>query len=90
MRDLGDVSLPPDDFSAMATLRKHDQDFPPTLEAWRAMISEATLEAHRRGQYPAPMQIDVRKFSDWCSLVQVLPCLDSLRAFVIIRRREIP
>lgn len=90
MRDLGDVSLPPEDFGAMAALCKLDQDFPPTMEAWRAMISEATLEAHRRGHYPAPLQIDVRRFSAWCSHVQVLPCLDSLRAFVIIRRREIP
>lgn len=89
MRDLGDVSLPPDDFGAMAALCKQDKDFPATIEAWRAMISEATLEAHHRGIYPAPMKIDVRKFADWCAHVQVLPCLDSLRAFVIIRRREI-
>lgn len=89
MRDLGDVTLPPEEFEALALLCRRDRDFPPTVAAWRALIAGATLEAHHRGNYPAPLVLDVDTFAAWCKRMQVLPCLDTLRAFAVLKRREV-
>lgn len=89
MRDLGDVSLPEQEFEALAKLCQRDRDFPSSFESWRTLIAGATLDAHRRGNYPAPLVIDTATFAAWCKRMQVLPCLDTLRAFAVLRRREI-
>jgi hypothetical protein len=88
MRDLSDVSLKPSDFDALAELCRQDRDFPTDFGGWQGLIAQATNDSHQRKLYPDPLLLDVREFADWCTRLKIVPCIDALRAFVIIKRRE--
>ena len=49
----------------------------------------ATSDSHMRKLYPEPLLLDVGGFAEWCVRLKIMPCLDALRAFVIIKRREV-
>ena len=89
MRDLSDLSLKPSDFPALAALCSQDRDFPADFAGWQVLMAQATSDSHLRKLYPDPLLLDVREFRDWCDRLKILPCLDALRAFVIIKRREV-
>ncbi len=90
MRDLSDISLKPSDFDAMAELCRQERDFPRNIAGWNDLMASATRDARSRNLYPSPLLLDVREFSEWCDRLKIVPCLDALSAFVIIKRREIP
>lgn len=89
MRDLSDVSLKPSDFHALAELCHEDRDFPADFAGWQVLTAQATSDSHLRKLYPEPLLLSVREFGDWCGRLKIVPCLDALRAFVIIKRREV-
>lgn len=89
MRDLSDVTVRPSDFETLAQLCANDADFPIDFEGWQVMLLTAQRDAITRHFYPAPLLLDVREFAAWCERLRVTPCLDALRAFVIIKRREV-
>ena len=88
LRDLSDVSVKPSDFRALADLCHQDRDFPADFAGWQALMALATSDSHLRKLYPEPLLLDVREFAEWCVRLNIVPCLDALRAFVIIKRRE--
>ena len=89
MRDLSDVSLKPSDFDALAQLCRQDRDFPTDFAGWHRLIAQAKAEAEQRKLYPEPLMLDVRDFESWCTRLNIVPCIDAMRAFVIIKRREV-
>lgn len=89
MRDLSDLTLKPSDFEPLAELCRLDRDFPRDLAGWAALMTMAANDAHARKFYPEPLLLDVGEFSAWCDRLKIMPCLDALRAFVIIKRREV-
>ena len=89
MRDLSDVTLKPSEFDALAKLCKADRDFPVDFDGWNDLIAEAGVSARQRQLYPTPFLLEVREFEAWCMRLQIVPCLDALRAFVIVKRREV-
>lgn len=89
MRDLSDIDVLPSDFPALHQLCAKDRDFPPDLVAWRQLLVSAEHDARSRALYPEPLLLDVAHFAAWCERLNVMPCLDALRAYVIIRRREV-
>lgn len=88
MRDLSDVELLPSDFPALRELCRQDRDFPPDFKGWHQLLMAAEHEARSRSLYPTPLLLNVADFEHWCTRLKVMPCLDALRAYVIIRRRE--
>jgi len=89
MRDLTDVNLRASEFDLLASICAKDRDFPRTFDAWHVMMQVASSDARSRDLYPEPLLLDVREFDAWCKRLSVMACLDSLRAFVIIKRREV-
>ena len=89
VRDLSDVSLKPSEFNLLAELCRQDRDFPAKFAEWQRLIAQASSDAHHRALYPDPLLLDVREFAEWCTRLKIMPCLDALRAFVIIKRREV-
>ena len=89
MRDLSDVSLKPSDFAALAALCRNDRDFPTDVAEWERLIVTASKDAHARQRYVEPLLLDVVSFGAWCERVSIVPCIDALRAYVIIKRGEV-
>jgi hypothetical protein len=89
VRDLSSVSVPPNDFKAFAELCRKDRDFPDDLAAWDALIASATADALERKLDTEPLLLDVADFEAWCTRLKIIPCLDALRAYVIVKRREV-
>lgn len=86
MRDLSDVVLKPNDFAALAAACKGDPNFPVDYDGWRELIQVAERQARERGLYPTPLLLVPEVFVQWCASVEVVPCLDALRAFAILNR----
>ena len=89
MRDLSDVTLRVGDFVALAELCRADRDFPFDFLGWQTLISRADADAKKRKLHPEPLLLDVAEFAAWCTRLKIVPCLDALRAFVIVKRREV-
>ena len=86
MRDLSDVVLSPGDFAVLAAACKDDPNFPADYDGWSGLIQAAERQARERGLYPAPLLLVPEVFVQWCASVEVVPCLDALRAFAILHR----
>lgn len=88
MHDLGDTSILPSDFDTLKRACRCDLSFPATLDQWAVLLAQATRQAHDKQIYRAPLLVNVEDFLRWCERLNVMPCLDALRAYVIIQRRE--
>ena len=89
MRDLSDLTLKPSDFPALQTLCAVDKRFPKDFAAWEELIALATREAHARGLFPPPLLVDPGEFETWCKRGALLPTIDGLRAYAIVRRGQV-
>ena len=49
----------------------------------------AERQARQRGLFPTPLLLDPHVFVQWCDAVNVVPCLDALRAFAILKRGRV-
>ena len=86
MRDLSDVVLSPGDFAVLAAACKDDPSFPADYDGWGELIQVAERQARERGLHPTPLLLIPEVFVQWCASVEVVPCLDALRAFAILHR----
>jgi hypothetical protein len=81
MPDLTGVQLDPVGFNQLAIVCAGDIKFPADYDAWLRLTSDAAGQAE-------PLQVNVHEFEKWARRVGVSPCLDALRAYVIIQRRR--
>jgi hypothetical protein len=88
VRDLADVTLKPSDFVALRQLCRDDADFPSDISDWESLVAHASANAHDRNTYATPLLLDVSEFEAWYTRLRVMPGLDALRAFIIVKRRE--
>lgn len=86
MKDLAVLRLTREEFERLAECCTKDHAFPKTWEAWQATMEVATQQALAAGLDHPPLQLDIEIFESWCRDLQVIPCLDALRAYAIIKR----
>lgn len=86
-RDLAGAALSALDFQRLAQKCRSDTKFPQSYEQWRALVETGTEELLDEGQQVQVTSIDVDDFIVWCKRVEVVSCLDSLRAYLILLRR---
>jgi hypothetical protein len=60
--------------------------FPKSEAEWHALIAQADAAAAGEGELPDVLQIDTAAFERWCAMVGIVPGLDALRAYAIVRR----
>lgn len=86
-RDLAGAALSAEDFKRLAKACRHDRKFPNSYEAWRSLVAAGTAHVLAQGQGVEIVGIVVDDFLSWCKRVQVVPCFDALRAYMIVLRR---
>lgn len=86
MRDLAGLELASDDFDLMRTLCKSDPRFPANWPAWTRLLRVAASDAVAAGRVPPSLKLDPHHFEAWCAHVGIVPCVDALRAYAIVRR----
>lgn len=87
-RDLAGARIDRAEFDELAALCAQDTRFPETYEQWLALVEVGEALAADTGAPSDPLDIDVSAFATWCQRVRVHPGFDSLRAFLIMRRRQ--
>jgi hypothetical protein len=89
MKDLAHVVLDHEGFKTLSSVCESDRHFPRSYADWQELVERANGEAVQAGLDPLePVALDPSEFVEWCSAVQVVPCLDCLRAFAVTRRRS--
>lgn len=86
-RDLAGAALSAEDFQRLAKACRQDRKFPHSYEAWRSLVAAGTAQVLAQGQGVEVVAIAVDDFLTWCKRVQVVPCFDALRAYMIVLRR---
>lgn len=89
MRDLADSVLKPSEFAVLAQACKDDPQFPRTYDDWWALIDAAERQVRRLGLFPPPLLLVPVAFLEWCQSVEVVPCIDALRAYAIVKRGRV-
>ena len=91
-RDLAGVQLSAADFRRLAAACRLDIRFPKDFEAWTALVEAGTRTLAEQRAPVVAVALDVDDFVNWCLRVDVAPCLDALRAYLILihRRQHIP
>jgi hypothetical protein len=87
MRHLAGITLRESQFSELSSICAADQQFPQEWELWKAFIEESARVALRSGEPVVELGIEPAAFKVWCEHVGVVPGLDALRAYAILRRR---
>lgn len=86
-RDFAGSKLSQDDFERLAaTCSRCDAKFPKTFADWQRLVADGVLQLARDGKTAPEFAIDPDSFITWSQRVGVIPCLDSLRAYLIIYR----
>lgn len=89
MKDLAAIDIDQTGFETLARMCVHDGAFPRTWEAWQRLLAEAKEQAANAGfDYPG-LKLDIEAFSRWCLHLQIIPCLEALRAFAIVKRAPV-
>ena len=86
-RDLAGTALGADEFKGLQQVCRGDRKFPQTYEDWQALVSIGTSQVLAQGQQVEVIALAVDDFVTWCQKVAVVPGLDALRAYMILRRR---
>lgn len=84
MRDLANISMPKAEFEELAALCEHDPRFPRTWADWVKLQEEVQQQGSLLGR--TPLDLSVADFQRWCGLVGIIPGIDALRAYAIVRR----
>jgi hypothetical protein len=88
VKDLAGVAVRREDYERLRQLCAHGTTLPSTFDSWSQLIAQADAEATALGLPTSPVDVDVWKFEQWARLVGILPCLEALRAFVILQRQD--
>jgi hypothetical protein len=75
-------------FEELGRLCHLDPAFPASSAEWASLVADANAAAARDGHVFDEVEIDVENFARWCAVVEVVPCLDALRAYAIVRRAQ--
>lgn len=89
MKDLAAVVLFPE---TLEVLRQHctgHGDFPATWDEWQSLSARAIREAEGAGYGFPRFELNPPEFFAWCHKVGIVPCLDALRAYAIVRRAPV-
>lgn len=91
-RDLAGVSLSASDYRRLVEACEQDIRFPSTYEEWNALVEAGNRVVLGLDAPPSNIALDVDDFVAWSQRVDVTPCLDGLRAYLILvrRRQHIP
>ena len=86
MRDLSDIILRTSDFHTLAELCYLDCGFPRDFASWNELITLAERQARGRNLFPVPLLLEPAEFREWCARVSMVPGIEALRAFSIVKR----
>ena len=82
------LTVAPSDFPSLAKLCHRDTEFPTDLAGWHDLLAHQ-CDGQPRNSSAEPLRLDVQLFADWSTRLKIAPCIDALRAFVIIERRKL-
>jgi hypothetical protein len=86
-RDLAGAALSAQEFQRLAKACHRDTKFPKTYAEWQSLVATGTKELLAQGQSVEVVPLTVDDFLPWCQRMQIIPCLDALRAYMILRQR---
>lgn len=89
MKDLAGLTLSHSEFELLAAYCGADGVFPKTWERWTDLISRANAAAAAAGLESGPLQLSPPQFKEWCIRLEIVPCLDALRAYAISLRTQL-
>jgi hypothetical protein len=87
-RDLAGATLTADDFGRLSLACSHDPKFPQSFDEWKEMVDIGHQALAAQGTEAPSISLEVDDFVAWCQRVDVAPCLDALRAYLILVRRS--
>ncbi|MCW7536712.1 hypothetical protein OOT46_02440 [Aquabacterium sp. A7-Y] len=87
-KDLAGIEMDEERFAAVARLCKNDLKFPSSFAEWNVMEQTGRLEASAAGRPVVRLVVEPEAFQTWCEVVGIVPCLEALRAFAIVKRAE--
>jgi hypothetical protein len=87
-RDLAGTVISQQAFDRLAHACRRDRKFPKSFENWQKLVETGTAEVLAHGEHVEALPLEVDDFVTWCQTVQVIPCLDALRAFMILLRSK--
>ncbi|WP_343639671.1 hypothetical protein [Roseateles sp.] len=87
-RDLAGATISAAEFSRLAMACRHDVRFPQTFVDWCELVNAGNQMLMAQGSQIVIIPIEVDDFVAWCQRVDVSPCLDGLRAYLILIRRR--
>lgn len=91
MKDLAGAVITRDDYERLVALCEHGRPLPVDFEGWTRLLVRATEEANHLDLPSHPIPVDVEEFQRWTTAVGIRPCLEALRAFMIVKRYgEVP
>ena len=88
-KDFAGVSLGRPEFERLSLLCLGDPAFPRRYEDWQHLVSEGESMAQSSGIQQDPVHVNVDFFQNWCAMTGVAPCLQALRALLIVERAGI-
>lgn len=85
-KDFAGAVLTATEFSGLAAMCAADPSFPKSFEAWAALVREGEAMARAADLPVEQIAVNVEFFSKWCRVTGVSPCLQALRAMLIVER----
>lgn len=86
MKDLAGATLNESDYARLVALCEHGVALPSSFEEWSRLLVRAAEEAGAIGLPAHAIPVDVEEFEQWTKTVGIKPCLEALRAFLIVKR----
>jgi hypothetical protein len=85
-RDFAGAVIGERDYARLRASCRLEAAFPVQYSEWLALVCEGTELAAATGYPSQRIDIAVDEFLSWCATAGVHPCLDSMRAFLIMKR----
>jgi hypothetical protein len=86
MRDLAVYQISEAEHAVLAGHCSNDPAFPKSWEGWQVVLKVAQQEAEAAGMNHPPLKVDIQAFVAWCREMKIIPCVEALRAYAIIKR----
>lgn len=88
-KDFAGAQVSRADFERLSVLCLGDPAFPRRYEDWQHLVSEGETLLNAAGLPMEPVHVNVDFFQKWCDMTGVAPCLQALRAMLIVERAGI-
>ena len=86
LRDFAGATVPEKDYHRLAHACRFDRAFPVTFAEWQRLVQEGTKVAEESGREVTKVDVDVDEFMKWSAVAHIRPCMDAIRAFLIVKR----